>query len=128
MICNTSPIQYLHQLSLLHLLRTLAGQVTVPAAVADELAAGRSPGVALLDLTTSSGLPCALQRVLQCFHSILTLDFRNMEWHQSLKKTPGLVRIEPRVIHFDAEKKTIARRQIKIPRIEDRVREPWQPV
>lgn len=51
-ICNTSPIQYLHQLGLLHILRTLAGGVIVPPAVVDELAEGRALGVNLPDLTT----------------------------------------------------------------------------
>jgi predicted nucleic acid-binding protein len=50
-ICNTSPLQYLHQLGLLHLLPKLAGRVTVPAAVVVELEAGRKHGVNLPDLT-----------------------------------------------------------------------------
>jgi hypothetical protein len=35
-ICNTSPIQYLHQLQLLHILLALAGQVIVPPAMVIE--------------------------------------------------------------------------------------------
>lgn len=50
-ICNTSPIQYLHQLRVLHLLEALAGQVTVPTAVVDELAAGRRLGISLPDVS-----------------------------------------------------------------------------
>lgn len=50
-ICDTSPIQYLHQLGLLHILPALAEGVIVPPAVADELAAGRALGVNLPDLT-----------------------------------------------------------------------------
>jgi len=50
-ICNTSPIQYLHQLELLRILHALAGQVIVPPAVVDELAEGRALGVNLPDLT-----------------------------------------------------------------------------
>jgi predicted nucleic acid-binding protein len=50
-ICNTSPIQYLYQLELLHILRALAGGVIVPPAVVDELAEGRALGVNLPDLT-----------------------------------------------------------------------------
>lgn len=49
-VCNTSAIQYLHQLGLLHLLRDLYGAVTVPEPVALELAAGRAQGVNLPDL------------------------------------------------------------------------------
>jgi hypothetical protein len=51
-ICNTSPIQYLHQLDLLHILRALTGGVIVPPAVLDELGEGRALGVNLPDLTT----------------------------------------------------------------------------
>jgi len=50
-ICNTSPIEYLHQLELLRILHALAGQVIVPPAVVDELAEGRALGVNLPDLT-----------------------------------------------------------------------------
>ena len=46
-VCNTSPLQYLHQLGLLHLLEALAGRVVVPSAVVHELAAGRAQGVDL---------------------------------------------------------------------------------
>jgi predicted nucleic acid-binding protein len=44
-ICNTSPLQYLHQLGRLELLRLLAGQIVVPQAVIDELAVGKASGV-----------------------------------------------------------------------------------
>ena len=50
-ICNTSPIQYLHQLDLLHILRALTGGVIVPLAVVDELGEGRALGVILRDLS-----------------------------------------------------------------------------
>jgi predicted nucleic acid-binding protein len=46
-ICNISPWQYLYQVELLHLLPALAGQVIVPPAVVDELAAGRALGLNL---------------------------------------------------------------------------------
>ncbi len=51
-ICNTSPIQYLHQLGLLHVLPALAGRVIVPPAVAEELSVGRAAGVNLPDLAS----------------------------------------------------------------------------
>ena len=44
-ICNTPPLQYLHQLRLLHLLPALAGTVIIPAAVAEELVAGQRLGI-----------------------------------------------------------------------------------
>lgn len=53
-ICNTSPLQYLHQLGLLHVLPALAGEVVVPFAVDEELAVGRASGVSLPDPKTLS--------------------------------------------------------------------------
>lgn len=50
-ICNTSPIQYLHQLELLHVLHALAGEVIIPPAVVSELEEGRALGVNLPDVT-----------------------------------------------------------------------------
>ena len=46
-VCDTSPIQYLYQTNLLHLLPTLFGSVTVPEAVVREVAEGRKAGVSL---------------------------------------------------------------------------------
>jgi len=48
-ICDTSPIQYLYQLGLLHILPALVEQVIVPPAVIEELAVGRTLGVSLPD-------------------------------------------------------------------------------
>ena len=50
-ICNTSPMQYLHQLGQLELLRKLTGEVIVPPAVVDELAAGKAFGIDLPEIT-----------------------------------------------------------------------------
>lgn len=49
-VCNTSPIQYLHQLGLLHILPVLARPVTVPPAVLEEINFGRKLGLNLPDL------------------------------------------------------------------------------
>jgi predicted nucleic acid-binding protein len=46
-IVNTSPLQYLHLVGLLHLFPKLFGRVSVPHAVAAELTAGRRLGVSL---------------------------------------------------------------------------------
>ena len=51
-ICNTSPLQYLHQLDLLHLFQALAERIIIPPAVVQELAVGRAQGVSLPDPTT----------------------------------------------------------------------------
>ncbi len=49
-ICDTSPIQYLHQIGKLSLLRELAGKVIVPPHVVRELEAGRELGINLPDI------------------------------------------------------------------------------
>ena len=56
-ICNTLPLQYLHQLELLHILPALTKRVTVPPAVEEELAQGRAHGFNLPD-------PAALEWVM----------------------------------------------------------------
>ena len=48
-ICDTSALQYLHQLGRLDVLHRLIGQIIVPPAVVDELAAGRALGLNLAD-------------------------------------------------------------------------------
>lgn len=50
-ICNTSPLQYLHQIGQLDLLPRLAGSVVVPNAVCDELDAGLAQGIELPKVT-----------------------------------------------------------------------------
>lgn len=51
-ICDTSPIQYLHQIGQLTLLPRLAGNVIVPPHVVQELETGRDLGVNLPDIHT----------------------------------------------------------------------------
>ncbi|MGA2616169.1 MAG: DUF3368 domain-containing protein [Thermoguttaceae bacterium] len=51
-VSDTSPLQYLHQAGLLHLLPGLYGSIIVPAAVAAELDRGISLGFALPDVHT----------------------------------------------------------------------------
>ena len=55
-ISNTSPIQYLYQLGLMHLLPHFYQQVAIPPAVAEELSTGRSLGVELPDLASLAWL------------------------------------------------------------------------
>jgi len=50
-ICNTSPIQYLHQLGLLRLLPALVERIIVPTAVLAEIEIGRENKVDLPDLS-----------------------------------------------------------------------------
>ncbi|MGZ8219184.1 hypothetical protein [Methylomagnum sp.] len=53
-ICNTSPLQYLHQLGQLSLLERLVGKMIVPTAVVLELAEGKRRGV---DVPDPAALP-----------------------------------------------------------------------
>ncbi|NOX61759.1 MAG: DUF3368 domain-containing protein [Chloroflexi bacterium] len=52
LICDTSPIQYLYQLGLLHVLPALATKVFVPPSVVEELRQGRALGVPLPNVNT----------------------------------------------------------------------------
>lgn len=49
-ICDTSPLQYLHQIGLLDVVHALVGRLTVPPAVVAELEEGHARGVDLPDL------------------------------------------------------------------------------
>ena len=49
-VCDTSPLQYLHQIRLLHLLPSLAARTVIPPAVEKELLAGKAQGIDLPDL------------------------------------------------------------------------------
>ena len=53
-ICDTSPIQYLHQIGFLHLLTEFYTRTVIPPAVMDELERGRAIGV---DLPDARALP-----------------------------------------------------------------------
>jgi len=50
LICDTSPIQYLYQLKLLHIIQKLANHVFVPPAVVEEIRIGHSVAVNLPEL------------------------------------------------------------------------------
>ena len=50
LVCDTSPLQYLHQTNLLYLIRELARNIYVPSAVESELDVGRRHGIDLLQL------------------------------------------------------------------------------
>jgi hypothetical protein len=56
LICDTTVVQYLHQLHLLHLLPTLGSPVVLPEAVVAELDQGRAQGIDLPDLSALSWL------------------------------------------------------------------------
>ena len=49
-ICDTSVMQYLHQIGVLHILPALGSSNCIPPAVSSELAAGRQSGIDLPDV------------------------------------------------------------------------------
>jgi predicted nucleic acid-binding protein len=49
-VCNTTPLQYLHQTGVLPILPAMYGRILVPRAVADEIGVGLAAGVDLPDL------------------------------------------------------------------------------
>ncbi|SPJ13889.1 conserved hypothetical protein [Syntrophobacter sp. SbD2] len=61
-ICNTSPIQYLYQVNLFHILKELYGQIVIPEGVSAELDAGRMTGIALPDVKSLSWLSVSFVR------------------------------------------------------------------
>jgi len=48
-VCNTTPLQYLHQADVLGIVPALYGRILIPIAVADEIAVGARNGVNLPD-------------------------------------------------------------------------------
>ena len=51
-VCDTSPLQYLHQLSLIHLLPAVVGPIIIPPIVAREISDGIALGIDLPDVRT----------------------------------------------------------------------------
>lgn len=49
-VSDTSPLQYLHQIGLLHILPALAGRIVIPPSVEGELRVGRELGLNLPDV------------------------------------------------------------------------------
>lgn len=72
-ICNTSPLQNLHQLGLLHILRTLVGQVVIPSAVVAEIEEGRRRGVNLPDLSEHGWLKVQAPSCRDALHLVFDL-------------------------------------------------------
>ncbi|NLV26153.1 MAG: hypothetical protein GXY48_03140 [Methanomicrobiales archaeon] len=49
-ICNTTPLLYLHQMDLLSIIQKICGRIVIPKAVVDELKIGGEQGVDVPDL------------------------------------------------------------------------------
>jgi len=71
--CNTSPLQYLHQLGLLDILPKMVGRVVVPPAVIQELAAGRENGYAVPDVTNLAWVEVRVPTGLQDLELVTNL-------------------------------------------------------
>ena len=85
-IANTSPLQYLHQLGLLHLLHKMYGRIVVPDAVSAELERGRSMGVELPKIS-----------------SVSWIDIRSVRNRSLLPVVTGLGQGEKEVLTSDIE-------------------------
>lgn len=73
-ICNTSPLQYLHQIGQLHLLQNLADRISVPSAVVKELAVGRTHGFDLPDPSVLNWITVRDPRSLAVLPLVYDLD------------------------------------------------------
>jgi len=71
--CNTSPLQYLHQLDLLPILPALLGKIVVPPAVLKELEVGKSLGIQLPELTTCNWITIRQPKSLSALPLVVNL-------------------------------------------------------
>lgn len=72
-ICDTSPLQYLHQVDLLQILPTLAGRVIIPPAVKDEIEVGKAHGVDLPEIEQLEWLTVASPQTMAALPLITDL-------------------------------------------------------
>lgn len=113
-ICDTSPIQYLHQLDILSILKSLATHVTVPPSVLAELEEGRRLGFDLPDLTSYDWI--TVERPISQYAVPLVTDLGPGETEVLML---ALETRQPVVILDDA----LARRVAET--LKSRIRAPW---
>ena len=92
-ICNTSPIQYLHQLRLLHILRELADEVVVPPAVMQELEAGLAQGIDLPDMASQDWMTIRRKAADLTLPAVTDLGRGEVEVLAMALATPGAVAV-----------------------------------
>jgi uncharacterized protein len=92
-IADTSCIQYLYQINLLNLLPVLYRQITIPAAVATELAQGRALGISLPDPVTLAWLAIAQVSLTQLIPTIPNLGMGEWEVISLSQATPNSLAI-----------------------------------
>ncbi len=72
-VCNNSPLQYRHQLGLLHILPLLAGRIVVPPAVVAETEEGQRRGVNLPHLAEHDWLKVRKPSCIDALHLVFDL-------------------------------------------------------
>ena len=93
LICNTSPLQYLHQLEILSILPALAEDIVVPEAVVAELEAGRSAGVNVPKVEELGWLTVQLPKSLSVLPLVTDLGRGETEvWALALER-PGYITV-----------------------------------
>lgn len=93
-ICNTSPLQYLHQAGVLELLPALAGHVYVPEAVVVELREGQRRNILLPTLEEFAWLTVRPVRDRTRWSRILGMERRKCslwDWKQRRAKERGFL-------------------------------------
>lgn len=90
-ICNTSPLQYLHQLGLLHILPSLAGRVVVPPAVVAEIEEGQRRGVNLPHLAEHDWVKVRKPSCIDALHLVFDLGHGETQVLALALESPGSV-------------------------------------
>lgn len=89
LICDTSPLQYLHQIGLLNVLPSLVKEVLVPPAVVRELEAGKALGVGLPDLNSEKWIVVRGPASKAALHLVTDLGAGESEVLALALETPG---------------------------------------
>ena len=90
-VCNTSPIRYLHQLGVLDAVPALLGSIVVPQAVADELTVGRALGIAVPDVFSLKWIEVRSPRSAPALRLVRDLDAGEAGVLALALETPGTV-------------------------------------
>ena len=88
-ICNTSPLQYLHQARCLDLLPRLYQEITVPGAVADEIENGRRLGHDLPALIDHKWIRIERPQTIAILRAVTDLGAGEREAHALAVEKPG---------------------------------------
>ncbi len=90
-ICDTSPLQYLHQLDLLDLLPSLAEKIVVPSAVLSEIEVEIENGVDLPDLMTLDWIEIRQPKSAAALPLIVDLGIGETEVLALALESPGAI-------------------------------------